>query len=94
MVLLHQAMPVGHCQRRKASDGATVMGSSRNRQCKADRRAVEEPSVSANANDARPLYLIRRSPGASAPASAGGTDRDLAVPQFTQNCGAYNIIEF
>jgi hypothetical protein len=30
----------------------------------------------------------------SAPASAGGTDRDLAVPQFTQNCGAYNIIEF
>ncbi len=31
---------------------------------------------------------------ASAPASAGGTDWDLAVPQFTQNCWAYNIIEF
>jgi hypothetical protein len=30
-------------------------------------------------------------PHPSAPASAGGTDRDLAVPQFTQNCGAYNI---
>jgi hypothetical protein len=30
----------------------------------------------------------------SAAASAGETDRELAVPQFTQNCGAYNIIEF
>ncbi len=31
---------------------------------------------------------------ASAPASAGGTDQDLAAPQFRRNYGAYNIIEF
>ncbi len=32
--------------------------------------------------------------GASAPASAGGTDRDLAGTQFSRNCVPYNIIEF
>jgi hypothetical protein len=43
---------------------------------------------------APPLSVWKnRCPAPSAPASAGGTDRDLAVPQFTQNCGAYNIIE-
>jgi hypothetical protein len=31
---------------------------------------------------------------ASAPASAGGTDRDLAGTQFPRNCVPYNIIEF
>ncbi len=30
----------------------------------------------------------------SAPASAGGTDRDLAATQFPRNCVPYNIIEF
>jgi hypothetical protein len=30
---------------------------------------------------------------ASAPASAGGTDRDLAGTQFSRNCVPYNIIE-
>jgi hypothetical protein len=32
--------------------------------------------------------------GPSTPASAGGTNRDLAATQFTKNCVAYNIIEF
>jgi hypothetical protein len=40
------------------------------------------------------LHSCERLFEASAAASAGETDRDLAVPQFTQNCGAYNIIEF
>ncbi len=31
---------------------------------------------------------------ASAAASAGETDRDLAATQFLRNCVAYNIIEF
>ncbi len=30
----------------------------------------------------------------SAPASAGGTDRDLAGRQFPRNCLPYNMIEF
>ncbi len=50
--------------------------------------------IQANTSKYRHILAYTSKYKPSAPASAGGTDRDLAVPQFTQNCGAYNIIEF
>ncbi len=38
--------------------------------------------------------ILNRVAQPSAPASAGGTDRDLAGTQFPRNCVPYNIIEF